>query len=151
MPARLTKAQFVDKAIVVHGNRYDYTHSIYKNSASRVVIKCGIHGKFNQTAGSHLQGAGCPRCSALARGKKCGGRNRLNTATFIKRATLTHDGFYDYSEVKYKNSKTSVKINCPLHGEFLQAAGRHMAGGGCMQCGKEKTAEQLRLSESEVE
>lgn len=59
---------------------------------------------------------------------------RLNTAEFIKRASLIHNHYYDYSKSDYYNWTTKLTIICPTHGEFLQRADSHMSGQGCPKC-----------------
>lgn len=58
-----TTTMFIEKAIKVHGNKYDYSKVNYVNAKSKVVIKCPIHGEFLQTPSDHLEGKGCPICS----------------------------------------------------------------------------------------
>lgn len=60
---------FIDKATSIHGEKYDYTLVDYKNSSSKVAIKCKIHGVFKQQASSHLFGHGCLLCSNTERKK----------------------------------------------------------------------------------
>ena len=43
-------------------DQYDYSLVRYVNNHTKVKIICPIHGVFEQTPDSHLQGAGCPRC-----------------------------------------------------------------------------------------
>lgn len=59
---RFTKQMFISKAIIIHGDKYDYSQVIYNKSQSKVKIICKIHGIFEQTANKHLQGQGCPKC-----------------------------------------------------------------------------------------
>lgn len=59
---RLTTEQFVEKAKLVHGNKYDYSKVEYKNTSTKVCIICREHGEFWQTPNNHLFGAGCPTC-----------------------------------------------------------------------------------------
>jgi len=59
---RLTTEKFIKKAKAVHGNKYDYSLVEYKNTYTKVKIICPIHGIFEQTPGSHLNGCGCPKC-----------------------------------------------------------------------------------------
>jgi len=59
---------------------------------------------------------------------------RLNTEKFIKRAKEVHKDFYDYSEVKYIDSGTKVRIICPNHGAFLQFPFDHLKGSKCPKC-----------------
>lgn len=53
---------FVSDAIEVHGSKYDYSEVDYKNSATKVRIRCLDHGIFEQTPSNHLNGVGCPHC-----------------------------------------------------------------------------------------
>lgn len=55
---------------------------------------------------------------------------------FIKKANLIHDNKYDYSKVKYINSRSKVIIVCKDHGEFTQRANAHLQGNGCPECQK---------------
>jgi G:T-mismatch repair DNA endonuclease (very short patch repair protein) len=59
---KVTPDQFIEKAIIIHDDKYDYTLTEYKNSKIKVTIICPIHGEFEQTPDSHLQGSGCPKC-----------------------------------------------------------------------------------------
>lgn len=56
------------------------------------------------------------------------------TLNFIEKAKEIHGDKYDYSKVKYINSKTKVCIICPEHGEFWQVANSHLRGHGCLSC-----------------
>lgn len=55
--------EFISKAIVLHGNVYSYTKTVYTTAKSKVVVTCGLHGDFTKTPNKHLQGQGCPRCN----------------------------------------------------------------------------------------
>jgi hypothetical protein len=59
---RLTNEEFIDKARLVHGNKYDYSKVEYLNTSTKVCIVCPEHGEFWQTPNNHLFGAGCPTC-----------------------------------------------------------------------------------------
>jgi hypothetical protein len=63
---------------------------------------------------------------------------KLTTDEFIAKARAKHGGKYDYSKVKYVNSKTKVQINCDDHGLFEQMPINHYKGHGCPKCGKVK-------------
>jgi len=59
-----TNEQFIEKAIEVHGDKYDYSLVDYINSKTKVKIICHEHGEFEQSPSSHIhQSAGCPICS----------------------------------------------------------------------------------------
>lgn len=59
----VTIAEFIKKAIKVHGTKYTYEKVEYVNNQTKVDITCPKHGTFSQTPASHLQGANCPTCS----------------------------------------------------------------------------------------
>ena len=69
---------------------------------------------------------------------------RLTTDEFIKRATEVHGDTYDYSLVKYINSRTKIKIICRKHGIFEQEPTNHTYGYGCNACGQESTVKNNR-------
>ena len=46
MSKRLTTKEFIDRAIKVHGDKYDYSQTIYINAKTKVKIKCKKHGIF---------------------------------------------------------------------------------------------------------
>ena len=124
---KLTNEEFISKAIKKHGDLYDYSKVVYKNSSTKVCIICkvGEHGEFYQNPKEHLRGKGCPRCS---------GTLKLTKGEFIKRAKEIHGDKYDYSKVVYKNNSTKVIINCPIHREFEQTPNVHLQGSGCPKC-----------------
>lgn len=63
---RLTKEQFIERAIQKHGYKYDYSLVEYTNIHNKVKIICPIHGVFEQIAKDHLFGKGCKRCAVDA-------------------------------------------------------------------------------------
>ena len=117
---------FVEKAIVVHGDVYDYSKVIYVLSKEKVIIICYIHGDFEQRPNGHLAGDGCPDCA---------GNKHKDTERFIRDAQAKHGIRYDYSKVDYHNWQVKVIIICKIHGEFTIRPCNHISGQGCMQCG----------------
>lgn len=59
---RHSTEDFIAKARLVHGDKYDYTPTQYKGSTEEVEINCPIHGPFKQKAANHLSGYGCQKC-----------------------------------------------------------------------------------------
>jgi len=119
------KESFIDAALKVHGDIYDYSSVEYCDSTTPVQIICPEHGTFAPRPANHVQGTGCP---------KCAGNAKLDTSEFILRATEIHGDRYDYCNTYYVNQGTRVDIICPEHGNFSQLAGNHLAGSGCPQC-----------------
>lgn len=60
----ITFDEFLIRAEMVHGHRYEYNKPAdYKNIRSKVDVKCSEHGWFKHTAEVHLRGHGCQFCS----------------------------------------------------------------------------------------
>ena len=124
--------KFIEKAIEIHGNIYDYSKVEYKNCKIKVVIICKEHGEFEQIPIHHTRGTGCLKCGII----KATLAKTLTTLDFIKKATTLHGNKYDYSKAKYIKRFDKVKIICKIHGEFEQNASEHLSGCGCKKCGK---------------
>ncbi len=58
----MTAQKFIAKAVAKHGTLYDYSKILYKDSHTKVCIRCPIHGDFYQVASAHLFGKGCFQC-----------------------------------------------------------------------------------------
>ena len=58
----LNTDSFKDRSILAHGDRYDYSKSIYNGSERAITITCRKHGDFNQIARVHFNGGNCPKC-----------------------------------------------------------------------------------------
>ena len=57
-----TAEEFIEKANLIHQNKYDYTKIVYSGGRNRVKIICPTHGEFEQVAYYHLAGNGCQKC-----------------------------------------------------------------------------------------
>ncbi|MBD3405045.1 MAG: hypothetical protein GF411_02780 [Candidatus Lokiarchaeota archaeon] len=122
--------RFIEQAIMVHGDKYDYSEVNYVNADTKVIIICPKHGEFEQEPGNHLQGQGCKLCGI----EKSQHAHRLSTPDFVDRAISVHGDRYDYENSDYYGTKTKVKIMCPRHGEFEQIPNCHLSGNGCPKC-----------------
>lgn len=60
--------------------------------------------------------------------------NKAKTDRFIEKATLVHNGRYDYSNVVYIRNDEKVEIICKTHGSFMQTPHNHLNGAGCPKC-----------------
>lgn len=141
---------FIEKAIEVHGNTYDYSNSIYINTRTKVIIICRTHGEFEQRPEHHLKGGGCVTCAKLT--------DAINKSKpieqFIEEANAKHNNYYDYSLTNYINSKTKIIIICPQHGNFEQTPNDHLNGSKCPQCAislRTQTRTAVRTLESFIE
>ena len=133
---RMTKEEFISKAVKVHGNKYDYSQVIMNGLHNKVKIYCKKCGKyFYQEANSHLYARGCPNCL----------NKNLTTSTIVTMFKNVHGNKYDYSKVDYKTMKTKVCIICPKHGEFWQTPEKHLIGQGCLGCKESHLENDVRV------
>lgn len=59
-----SQEQFIADAIKIHGDKYDYSETVYVNALKKVAIRCKRHDRiFWQKPNAHLNGNGCPLCS----------------------------------------------------------------------------------------
>lgn len=133
MRRRITTECFIEKAIAVHIDRYDYSLAEYNGPHVKIRIVCKDHGIFEQTPNFHLRSfVGCPKCSIIQRSQK----RSLTKEQFIEKSIKLHGHKYDYSLVEYVNAFVDVIIICPEHGQFIQTANDHMngKGRGCRKC-----------------
>lgn len=198
-PLKLTTEEFIRRAKEIHGDKYDYSKTVYKSSSEDVTIFCKqCQEYFIVNAGLHLRGVGCnihngpkiydtetfikaskekfgenafdyslvnyidkdtpiklickehgiveitPRnhlesktgCTYCGYGYiPSGPNNSLSKEEFIRRARLVHGDTYDYSEIKYVNNKTLIKIYCKECKEyFWQTPNDHLNDHGCPNC-----------------
>lgn len=121
---------FVERAIAVYGDKYDFSKTEYINSRTKVCVICPKHGEFWTNPKDFLYGHGCPYCANEKRGREV-----IDGKTFIEKARKIHGDKYDYSKVVYRNAMEAVTIICPEHGEFSMAPNNHInRGDGCPKC-----------------
>ena len=59
---KMSQETFITRARNVHGDKYDYSKTVYQDMRSKILIVCPRHGEFWQRAQSHILGNGCPEC-----------------------------------------------------------------------------------------
>ena len=118
--------KFIELARKIHGNKYDYSKTVYKGMLTKICVTCPTHGDFLVLPNNHLHGDICRKCYEENR--------RKNINRFIEEARKIHGDKYDYSKVDYVNALTKVCIICPEHGEFWQTPANHLSSKGCRKC-----------------
>jgi len=131
---RLSLKEVILRFKKIHGDKYDYSKVVYKNTNTKINIICPKHGNFLQFPYNHFL-KGCPKCS----------NNIIKTQDeHIYDFKKIHGDKYDYSKVVYKNTNTKINIICPKHGEFLQSPSMHKRGNGCPKCKESKGERKIR-------
>jgi len=137
---RLTTKQFIEKAIELHGDVYDYTQTIYTKNTNYIDIICKKHGVFSQMAQAHLHGSSCQKCSLITTKPEIDLANWLNDLNIsIKTSNRTilngkeldiyipshnlaieYDGLYWHSEKHIdKDYHINKTIECEKQGIHL--------------------------------
>lgn len=126
---RIDTAEFIKRAKAVHGDRYDYSKTVYVNTDTPLIVICAKHGEFTPRPDFHInRKTGCP---------KCNGGVQFCSNDFISKANEVHNFRYDYSKVNYVNNRAHVTIICKTHGEFSQIPYLHLHAVkkyGCPHC-----------------
>jgi hypothetical protein len=133
--------EYINQAIQIHDDRYDYSKLEYISRDTKVCIICKIdgHGEFFQDPWVHLNGSGCTICAINEQ------KNTLDD--FIINSRKVHGDKYDYSKVKYVRASANIIIICKKknHGEFLQSPGSHInSKNGCPKCASGRSEEICR-------
>ena len=56
---------FIKKAKEIHGDKYDYSNTVYNGMNHMIKYICSKHGEIEQRAFDHLRGFGCYKCVNL--------------------------------------------------------------------------------------
>lgn len=137
---------FIARAVLVHGERYDYSGTVYNGMKKSLTVLCREHGEFKQQAWSHINGQGCPECGKVQRGVS----NRMSHARYISLVTAVHGNEYDLSRISYTRINEKIEVRCHLHGPFYPTANNFLhRKSGCPSCARERVGVISRKPELE--
>lgn len=108
----LTSQEFVNKAQIFHGNKYDYSKSNYVDFNTPVCIICPEHGEFWQKPAQHLRGHGCTKCYQ----DMLDANQNIHANNFKKFMINKFGDIIDFSEMVYKNATTPITLICKKDG-----------------------------------
>lgn len=138
------KQKFIQNAINIHGNLYNYDLVDYQGSYVHVKIKCKAEGHiFEIQPNVHLAvGQGCKYCNEklLKKEKRTLNKNvqrktvKWTTELFIEEALKVHKNNFDYSLVNVESVKKPIKIKCKKNHIFDTLIYTHLDGSGCLTC-----------------
>ena len=125
-----TQEEFVANFNQVHAKSGYQVVGQYKNSSTKIEIKCPKHGIWKGIPGNLLQGCGCPGC-------------RLDKMSEL--LSKSHEQFlYEFNQVhakngyqligQYKNAQAKIEIKCPKHGIWKAVANSTLKGHLCPVC-----------------
>jgi hypothetical protein len=113
MAKKLTQEEFIERCVAVHGDKYDYTKTVYINKRSDITVICKLHKEFIQKAESHSDGyEGCPECKRIQKAAA----GELGRATKISKAKCKLEKFVDDNNLvllsEYVAAKSSILAEC---------------------------------------
>ena len=116
---------FVQRATIKHGDKYNYSKTVYIDEDTPVYIISSA-GEFYQTPKIHLlDGDSDPNIEY----KQCDYllyKNAEKTSNFVQKATLKHGDKYRYSDTVYYGMDSRVDIKCVKHGCLYQTPIQHL-------------------------
>jgi len=127
------KNKFINDVTIKHNNKYDYSKINYISAKEKIIIICPIHGDFEQTPNSHLNGNGCGKCA----NEKIKERMSIPWNIYKEDLQKIHNNKYNYSKVIWKGVDIDIIVECPIHGEFQIRPADHKRERGCPTCSKE--------------
>lgn len=110
-----TKSQeeFINKCRDIHNNEYDYSKVKYTGADNKITIICPKHGEFQQIAGNHIRGTGCPKCHRSL------GENKI--INYLEKYQIP---FKDQYKIIYLNNKKFfIDFYLPNYNTFIEYNG----------------------------
>lgn len=134
---RLTTAEFINRSYTKHGNKYDYSLSVFVNSTTKIKIICPIHGIFEQLPHAHMSGMGCKLCFKKP--------EKFDYTGFYEKMVAVNGNLYEYDHLPIHSSTQLINIKCKRHGLFAMKAISHAKGRGCKKCKDEDKKYRLNV------
>lgn len=135
-----TTEEFIERAIKVHGDYYDYSEVEYVDAFTKVKIICPEHGPFYQTPADHVNGGkGCPVC------KESKGERKVRL--WLMSQNIKFSNYQKFEGLKYKKPLSvdfyadSLKLAIEYQGE------QHFKPRNYGKMTKEEALEKLRLQQ----
>lgn len=129
---------WIEKAKLIHGSKFDYSKANYIDSETKIEIICkNGHNSFWQRPTTHLSGAGCFKCGKI----EMANRLRSSLEIFVQNASEVHKNLYSYENFIYIDNTTKGFITCHKHGDYLQIPSNHITlKHGCPKCAFEESS-----------
>ena len=86
---------FIERAKAIHGDKYDYSKTLYVKNRERLEIICPVHGSFWQTPNNHLGGYGCGLCGNRSTGE-------AKITKFLKESNIKYITEYTFPNYGYR-------------------------------------------------
>lgn len=133
---RLTTQQFIDKSKLLHGEKFDYSQTVYKNATTKLIIICKLHGEQIMLPHHHTNNKsyGCAMC-----GKQAINKNKILTQEEFLNRIKDLKGL-NFDKTIYKTKREKIIVTCNIHGDYSTTAEILLKLCGCPKC-KSSTGE----------
>lgn len=135
---KLTQEEFIEKAFAKHGDKFDYTPSVYINYSTKVQVKCNKCGKiFEITPGNLLSGYGCSHCRKAPK--------RISIEEYKKIFAESYPTLELLSD--YGGNKNYITVRCKIHNYVFRTKPNWLkARQGCQKCYDDRRGDSTRKS-----
>ena len=127
----MKKLTYQDVKERIENEGYELLSDSYKNSRTKIKLKCKQGHIFEKTLGSFKKGENCPKCSKINASKKI-------SLTYNEVKDYIEKEGYELLSKEYINNKTKLKLKCPLGHEFDMMFNSFKNGYRCSKCSKTK-------------
>tara|TARA_Y100000389_G_scaffold12158_1_gene11032 strand:- start:448 stop:2241 length:1794 start_codon:yes stop_codon:yes gene_type:complete len=130
---RISTEILIKKSKAKYGDRFSYENTNYVNARTPVKIGCRhCNEEFSIMVNNHLRGnGGCAICSGNYH------KPYLDLITEFKSLPNNNCIYDEETEKSYKNSTSTLKIKCPIHGYFQCPVKTHLNNCSCPHCDDE--------------
>lgn len=128
--SRCTTDEFINKAVAVHDDRYDYTKTMYFKADEKVIITCRKHGDFEQTPNCHLGGCGCKKCATRNSKKATLWLEYMSIATGLRIQHADNDGEFYVPHLYPGKKRLDIRVDgyCEATNTVYEFAGDSFHG-----------------------
>lgn len=124
---------FIEKAIEINKDKFDYSKVEYINSNSEIEILCKKHNVwFKQIPYVHLRG-GLGACKMCLK-ENLSSKKLIGLDEFLNRVKKKHGDKYLYKDGGYNGLEKKINMICKEHGGFTSAPVLILKCFGCSKC-----------------
>lgn len=111
----MTQEIFLERVKTIHGDKYDYSETIFTEYKSKIKIICPKHGAFEQVVNDHIQGCGCPSCRTSKGEERIIRFLKENNINYIFQHQVRINNSYHYYDFYLEDYNLVIEFNGMQH------------------------------------
>jgi hypothetical protein len=128
----ITQEEFIKRCKDTHGNKYDYSKSIFISYNDKVTITCKKHGDFEIIVNNFLtHSRNCKKCGDINKSKT---KLKIGREKYIFDVKEAYNDLYSFDKLEFRGILNEVILTCNHHGHFKTIARNVLRGKGCPEC-----------------